>query len=124
VRERARARAAIWLAGPDHDHVVTSLMIMRVTRARGCFLYRRHREVNFNWSGKQSLSTGVGLKNRGGREGQAGSFAPLNESPVRRCCLPLRSSMSYSVYRFIGVWQQDSGKDHGLATVQRTAYPT
>ena len=23
-----------------------------------------------------------------------------------------------SVYRFVGVWQQESGKDHGLRTVQ------
>ena len=34
-----------------------------------------HIEVNFNWSGKQSLSTGVELKNRGGRDGGKGELS-------------------------------------------------
>ena len=31
--------------------------------------YTTHKRGEFNWSGKQSLSTGVGLKYRGGRGG-------------------------------------------------------
>lgn len=41
MRERARARAAIWLAGPDHDHVVTSLRIGRVNEGEGVFFVQK-----------------------------------------------------------------------------------
>ena len=39
-----------------------------------CTLYRK---VSFNWSGNQSLSTGVKLKNRGGRGGGKGDSTAL-----------------------------------------------
>ena len=42
------------------------------------------RVVNFNWSGKQSLSTGVGLETRGGRGGGKGESTAC-VARVRAC---------------------------------------
>ena len=46
------------------------------------------REVSYNWSGKQSLSTGVGQNNRGGTRRGAEERASLSTADARRYGFP------------------------------------